>query len=264
MSKKKAFSLKTKLVLSLSAIAIMLLASGLISFLEYQRMNSRVSVQVSESIEQLNLTESLYSMCVIYNMEVLKVVGDEEITVLPKFDTPVFIEKAMKLPNYQKIADALTNYINTANDLEDVLLSDFIDSRAWYFDELQPDYEALVATIGEAGNKTYKDLAEYSQTYDTGLNRSVIPMIVAVGGGLLLVLMLMFFLLSFYVNPLYNMLEGLKNYRAYNKKYTYDFDGDDQLRELNSGISDMIAENQQMRKRISSVKNPESKPEDEL
>ena len=89
-------------------------------------------------------------------------------------------------------------------------------------------------------------------------------MIVAVGGGLLLVLMLMFFLLSFYVNPLYKMLDGLKNYRSYNKKYSYDFDGDDQLRDLNSGISDLIAENQQMRKRLSSLKNSESQPEDEL
>ena len=176
----------------------------------------------------------------------------------------VFIEKAMKLPNAEKISFALNNYITTANDLEDVLLSDFVDSRAWYFDELQPDYEALVAAIGEAGNMTYKDLAEYSQTYDTGLNRSVIPMIVAVGGGLLLVLMLLFFLLSFYVNPLYKMLDGLKNYRSYNKKYSYDFDGDDQLRDLNSGISDLIAENQQMRKRLSSIKNQEIQPEDEL
>lgn len=262
MSAKKAFTLKTKLVLSLSAIAIILLASGLISYLEYQRMNSRVSVQVSESIRQLNLTESLYSMCVQYNMDVLKVIGDQEVTALPKFDTPVFIERAKELPTYQKIVQALNTYITTSNDLEDVLLSDFIDSRAWYFDELQPDYEALVATIGESGNLIYKDLAEYSQTYETGLDRSVIPMIVAVGGGLLLVLMLMFFLLSFYVKPLGRMLEGLNNYRAYNKKYSYDFDGDDELRDLNTGISDLIAENQQMRKRLTSIRNPESAPQE--
>lgn len=262
MSAKKAFNLKTKLVLSLSAIAIILLASGLISYLEYQRMNSRVSVQVSESIHQLNQTENLYSMCVLYNMDVLRVVGDEEVTTLPRFDTPVFIEKAKELPTYQKIVDALNTYIGTSNDLENVLLSDFIDSRAWYFDVLQPDYEALVSAIGESGNLIYKDLEEYSQTYETGLDRSVIPMIVAVGGGLLLVLMLMFFLLSFYVKPLGRMLEGLKNYRAYNKKYSYDFDGDDELRELNTGISDLIAENQQLRKRLTSIRNPESAPQE--
>ncbi len=76
--------------------------------------------------------------------------------------------------------------------------------------------------------------------------------------------MLLFFLLTLYVNPIYKMLDGLKNYRTFNKKYSYDFDGDDQLRDLNSGISDLIAENQQMRKRLSSIKNQEIQPEDEL
>ncbi len=73
--------------------------------------------------------------------------------------------------------------------------------------------------------------------------------------GLLLILMLLFFILAYYVNPIYKMLSGLDNYRSFNKKYNYTFEGDDQLTELNAGITEITNENQQLRKRISDLRN---------
>ena len=72
---------------------------------------------------------------------------------------------------------------------------------------------------------------------------------------LLLVLMLLFFMMVYYVNPLYKMLANLNNYRSFNKKYTYTFEGDDQLSELNEGITEITGENQQLRKRISILRS---------
>jgi len=67
--------------------------------------------------------------------------------------------------------------------------------------------------------------------------------------------MLLFFLLVYYVNPIYKMLDGLSNYRSFNKKYSYTFDGDDQLSELNDGITELAGENQQLRRRVSDLRN---------
>ena len=69
------------------------------------------------------------------------------------------------------------------------------------------------------------------------------------------ILMLLFFLLVYYVNPLYKMLDGLNNYRSFNRKYSYTFDGDDQLSELNDGITELVSENQQLRKRVTDMRN---------
>ena len=52
---------------------------------------------------------------------------------------------------------------------------------------------------------------------------------------------------------LYEQLE--RSFHASNKKYTYTFDGDDQLAELNTDITDLTNENQQLRRRISALKN---------
>ena len=84
--------------------------------------------------------------------------------------------------------------------------------------------------------------------------RSLIPGIVTMGVGILLVLMLLFFLLSFYVNPIYKMLDSLKAYRTNDKKYNYRFDGDDQLAELNEDITELANENQMLRQRITALK----------
>ena len=80
--------------------------------------------------------------------------------------------------------------------------------------------------------------------------------------GLLLVLMLMFFILSYYVKPIYKMLDGLNNFRSYNKRYNYTFEGDDQLSELNAGITELAAENIQLRKRLANLRNAQSRPEE--
>ena len=142
----------------------------------------------------------------------------------------------------------------TSLELEDVMQSDFIDSRSWYFERLQPRYDRLRSDLDKLSSSIHQDLAKNSATFDRGFYRSIIPGIVAVGVGLMLVVMLLFFVLAYYVNPLYKMLDGLNAYRLSDKKYTVRFDGDDQLSELNDGISEIAGENQQLRRRIKELR----------
>ena len=52
--KSKRLSLKAKLYLSLSAIALVLLVSSMISVLEYRRMSSYISDMIADNIESIN------------------------------------------------------------------------------------------------------------------------------------------------------------------------------------------------------------------
>lgn len=101
----------------------------------------------------------------------------------------------------------------------------------------------------------YNELRKNSETFERGFYRSIIPGAVAVAVGLLMVLLLMFFLMVYYVNPIYRMLGGLNNYRSFGSKYSYTFDGDDQLSELNDGITELTGENIQLRKRIKAMRD---------
>ena len=55
--------------------------------------------------------------------------------------------------------------------------------------------------------------------------------------------------------------DALDNYRSYGRKYSYTFEGDDQLKELSDGISELAAENRQLRHRISQLRDKHKEEE---
>lgn len=265
-------TLKAKMILSLSAIAVILLTSSIISVIEYKIMSTYVSDLIADNIRSINMAQELAESTNDYNLDILAVIGDDNLNSLPDFDQQEFVshcdslKKSLASVKKVRLADsvlyAYSAYMLTSLELPEVLKSDFIDTRTWYFDRLQPRYNRLNAAIDKMSVEIYNDLKMNSTNFDRGFYRSIVPGIVAVGVGLLLVLMLMFFILSYYVNPIYKMVEGLNNYRSYNKRYNYTFDGDDQLTELNEGISELASENFQLRKRLVNIRNASKIPEE--
>ena len=257
--------MRMKLVFSLSAIAVTLLISSIISVMEFTRMNNYVSDLFAGNIKSINAARKLSEVANAYNLDILAVVGDESTSAVPDFNQEEFLSRcdslrvALKSTNSMPLADSVVYsyqaYMLTSLELENVLISDFINSRSWYFERLQPKYNRLSRDIDNLSTAVYDDLGRNSATFDRGFYRSIIPGIVAVAVGLLLIVMLLVFLLSYYVNPVYKMLRGLDDYRSSDRKYTYEFDGDDQLVELNRGLMELTGENRQLRKRVSDLRD---------
>lgn len=252
--------LKTKLTLSLSAIAVVLLISSIISVMEYSRMSSYVSDMIADNIHSINVARQLTDVTNEYNLDILAVIGDENLSTQPDFDADAFMSYCDSLrvstsgKKISPLADALeysySAYMLTSLELQKVLESDFIDSRAWYFERLQPRFNRMRSDLDALSEETYLELTRNSATFERGFYRSIIPGIVAVGVGLLLVVMLWFFLMFYYVRPIYKMLDAISAYRLVGKKYSYDFEGDDQLHDLNEGVKEIANENLQLRKRL--------------
>lgn len=268
--KEQKLSMRAKLTLSLGAIAVCLLVSSIISIMEYSRMSHYVSDLMADNIRSINLAQKLSDVSSQYNLDILSVIGDDAISTLPDFHQKEFMSHCDSLrksvmgdkmvPLTDSVIYAYSAYMLTSMELNDVLLSDFIDTRSWYFERLQPQYHRLNKSIENLEEAVYGDLKKNSETFQRGFYRSTIPGVVAVIVGLLLILMLLFFILVYYVNPIYKMLAGLNNYRSYNKKYSYTFEGDDQLSELNDGITELAGENQQLRKRVSDLRSRMNPP----
>lgn len=262
--KSNRLSLKAKLILSLLSIAAILLISSTISVMEYSRMSDYVSELIADDISSIEVANKLADISNAYNLEILKVIGEPVQTELPEFDEEYFKSRCEYLrmnhftnsvyPLADSVMYSYSAYMLTSLELEEVMLSDFIDARSWYFERLQPRFDRLSRDISKLTEAIHDDLLLNSENFDSGFYRSIIPGIVAVGVGLLLVLMLLFFMLAYYVHPLYKMLSGLSAYKTSDKKYTVTFEGDDQLAELNEGISEIANENQQLRRRIRELK----------
>ncbi len=257
-------TMRLKLILSLSSIAIILLVSSFISIMEYSRMSNYVSELIAANIGSINASQRLADVANSYNLSILTVIGDNSIKKLPELRQNDFIAHCdslkasltseKMLPLADSVLYSYSAYMLTTLELPQAILSDFINTREWYFDRLQPKYNRLRSDINILNNAIYNDLQKNSATFERGFYRSIIPGAVAVAVGLLLVLLLLFFLMAYYVNPIYKMLSGLKNYRSLGSKYSFTFDGDDQLCELNEGITEVVGENIQMRKRIKALR----------
>lgn len=267
--REKRLSLRAKLYLSLCSIALVLLISSIISVLEFRRMSSYISDMVADNIESINAAQKLYDDANEYNLKILSVIGDESSNIRPEFDETAFSMRLDSLrssaPNTivahqaDSVQYSYAAYMLTSLELEDVLQSDFIDTRSWYFERLQTRYNRLRHDIDALSNAIYDELADNSETFQGAFYRSIIPGMVAVAVGLLLVLMLLFFLESNYTKPIYRILAALKNYRNYGRNYSYNFDGDDELSELNTEVRELTEENSILRKRISAMKKGSDK-----
>ena len=265
-------TLKTKMVLSLSAIAVVLIVSGIISIVEYRRMSNYVSDMIAEDINSINVAQKLAAVTDDYNLQILTVIGDDSVNSLPDFDQQGFVSYCDSLRSIFSVENVLpltdsvlysySAYMLTSLELEQVVKSDFIDSRTWYFERLQPSFNRLSGDIDRLSQAMYDDLKANSEEFDSGFHRSIVPVVVAVTVGVLLVLLLMFFIISYYVNPLNKMLEGLDDYRSLGRRDSYSFDGDDQLTELNEGITELTEENRQYRRRIKALKDTQPRTEE--
>ena len=258
-------SLRMKIALALSAIAVVLLMSSIISVLEYRHMSNYVSSLIAGNVNNIHRTQELVDAVDGYNLQMLAVIGGETLTEVPSFDKDGFLSSAEALKESlgntsavawaDSVVYAYSAYMLASMDLEDVFESSFINTRDWYFNRLQPIFGRMRGYLDQLSAALYEELEVNSRDFDSGFFRSIIPSTVAVSVGIILVFLLLFYIQVYYVNPIYRMLEALRDYLGYRRRYTYTFDGNDQLNDLNTSLTELTEENRSLRKRISDLKD---------
>ena len=261
----RRMSLRTKLILSMSSVAAVLLLSSVISVIEYRRMSNYVTSLIKSNISSINMANTLSSVTEKYNLEILAVIGEDSLTRIPQIDQQAFTERfdslclgfktEKEIALADSVAYAYSAYMMTSLELEKAYNSTFINTRDWYFERLQPRFDNLRRHIDALVALTYSELSHNSETFQQGFYRSIAPGFVAVAAAILLVLLLMFFILVYYVNPLDKMLMSLKNFRDNGMHYNCSFEGEDEFSQLNESIADLASENSELNRRIKILKN---------
>lgn len=257
--------MKKKLFNSLGSLAMILLLSGVISIMEYRRMSDYVSDLIASNIKSINLSQKLADLTQQYNDQMLAVVVQNDIALMPEFDIEDFNAQSdslrssftseRMLPKVDSVVAAFDAFIRTSQNFNEVFLADSINTGEWFFGSLQPRYTELRQDLNSLNEVIYEDLQHNSADFDAGFYRSIIPGVVSVGAGLLLIILLFYFIMVYYVKPIYRMSDGIDGYRQSARRHVYEFDGDDQLANINSGITELIDENVEFRKRIKALRD---------
>lgn len=260
----KTPSLRSKLFMSLGSIAAILLLSSIISVLEYQRMSSYVSDLIAANIKSINLSQKLADITEEYNHQMLSVVVQNDISLMPEFNLDYFNAQADSLKNsftshnalpmVDSVALSFNNFMTTSLRFDEIFLADNVDTGEWFFGTLQPSFNKFRQDMIVLNDMIHQELVRNSEDFDAGFYRSIIPGVVSVGAGLLLVFLLLYFIMVNYVRPIYRISDGIDNYRKSGRRHGYVFDGDDQLANINEGVTELIEENLELKKRVKALK----------
>lgn len=268
--KKKGLkpSMRRKLFLSLGSLAAILLLSGVISILEYRRMSDYVGELIAANIKSINLSHRLADITEEYNHQMLSVVVQNDISIMPDFNLSQFNAQADSLKNsftsqnalpmVDTVSTSFNEFIRTSMKFDEVFLADSVDTGEWFFGTLQPCYNKFRQDMGVLNDNIHEELRRNSADFDAGFYRSIIPGFVSVAAGLVLIMLLFYFIMAFYVNPIYKMSAGVDNYKLSGRRHTYEFDGDDQLANINTGITELIEENIELKRRIKHLREDRS------
>jgi hypothetical protein len=267
--KEKKPSMKKKLFFSLGSLAMILLLSSVISIVEYRRMSDYVSDLIASNIKSINLSQKLADLTQEYNDQMLAVVVQNDISLMPDFNLAYFnaqsdslrssFTSARMIPKVDSVVTSFDAFMKTSLKFDEVFLADSVDTGEWFFGSLQPRYTKLRQDLNSLNEVIHEELRDNSADFDAGFYRSIIPGVVSVGAGLLLILLLLYFTMVYYVRPIYRMSDGVDSYRVSGRRYIYEFDGDDQLANINSGLTEIIEENVELKRRLKNLRDEREK-----
>jgi HAMP domain-containing protein len=260
-------SMRVRLVRALGSIAAVLLLSGIISILEYRRMSDYVSELIASNIKSINLSQRLSDITQEYDQQMLAVVVTNDISLMPDFDLAHFTDQADSLKASVKslkgmemvdtVVVSFDAFMKTSMRFDEVFLADNVDTGEWFFGTLQPRYSKFRNDINVLNEAIHKELQNNSADFDAGFYRSIIPGVVSVCAGLMMIFLLLYFIMANYVNPIYRMSDGIDAYKATGRLFVHKFDGDDQLANVNEGLTDLIEENIELKRRIKALREKE-------
>lgn len=264
--------MKVRLVRALGSIAAILLLSGVISILEYRRMSDYVSELIASDIKSINLSQKLSDITQEYDQQMLAVVVTNDISLMPDFDLEYFraqsdslrnsIKSQAALPIVDSLEVSFNEFMNTSLKFDEVFLADTINTGEWFFGTLQPRYSKFRDDVNVLNEAIHTNLQTNSSDFDAGFYRSIIPGVVSVSAGILLVFLLLYFIMANYVRPLYKMSDGIDDYRASGRRYNYNFDGDDQLANINAGLTELVEENVELKRRVKALREEREKDQE--
>ena len=258
-------SMSRKLFFSLGSLAMILLLSSVISILEYRRMSDYVSDLSASNIKSINLSQKLADLTQEYNEQMLAVVVQNDISMMPDFNLDYFnaqsdslrssFTSSRMLPKVDSVVMSFDAFMKTSQKFDEVFLADTVNTGEWFFGSLQPRYIKLRQDLTSLNEVIHEELMTNSSDFDAGFYRSIMPGIVAIGAGLLLIILLFYFIMVYYVRPIYRMSDGVDGYRLSGRRHVYEFDGDDQLANINAGVTELIDENVELKKRVKNLRD---------
>ncbi len=252
--------MKTKIWWALSSITCILVLSSVISIIEYDRVSSSVSALINEDVSALRQIKRLENKAEQYNLNVLEAIklNDSAVLEVPHESDSCaaaiqsYVQQLSPVAEVDSVLIAFNACTGAYHDLAYTGIRKTGSLEKWYKTDFRPHFDEFQHQVKVVDVQLYERLNIHSASFQDAFYRSIVPGMVALASGLVLVFLLGYFFLSYYVHPIYKMLNALEAYSKLGRMYNCKFEGDDQLAELNAEVADLVEENFTLKKRLKS------------
>lgn len=257
--------IKRKILYGCIVLCIILFFSSIISIFEYVKMNDYVSEVITDNIRSINSARNMLSAAEQYNINLMNgMVLENAADTLERY--PVvnddnfvssFTDIGQKFltPQERSYADsvryAYAAYMQVVAEAEYIWQQDYTQRQQWFFNRLQPVYMKFRGYMSQLTQVCQDALVNNSQSLQDSFYRSLMPGFISVIFGIVLVLLFNYFINYSLINPLLKISRGIKGYRQAGRTYDIDIDSDDELKELNDNVKDIIDLNNSYKKQLS-------------
>lgn len=246
--------LRNKIFWGFGVIAFILLLSGLVSIFEVSRMRDSVSSVLNESVADINASRALLEVTDEQVYHVLSQIGIAQ-------DSALVIENVFRDARFESFIYGNRQAFNTAREkaVSDTIMyayaaymqvlalapyvwetGDYEARKLWYLEVLQPAYNKLRGYIQGLIELEQYYLEETAHNIQSGFYRGIMPCVIAIVVGILLVFLFYYFIGLYFIKPLLTINMGIREYLSFKKHYSVKLEGDDELAELNEGVSSLI------------------------
>jgi hypothetical protein len=259
-SKIKFVGIKRKVRRACIILALILLFSSLISIFEFSRMSNYVSDVITDNITSINYSRKLLSTADDYNLDLLYGIarddGDMTFIYNDEFISSFADLKQSYVTKEERAAAdsvlyAYAAYMQVVSEAPAVWSNEDHALRTkWFFNRQQPVYDKLRDYIEDLTNVSQDALITNSQSLQDSFYRSIMPGLISVIFGVLMVMLFNYYLNHYLINPLLKVTKGIKNNRQYNRDYDVKVETDDEIKELNDAVTDIIDVNQSYKRQL--------------
>lgn len=243
-------TLKLKIFASFMLLIAMLAVAGTISIVEFRWLSNSVHGLIQDNYKSIEASKTMIEALEREDSGILLLMlgewehGREILTSADSLFMSAFetaknnLTESNEEKYIKKIETAYQTYKSSWE--RPIINTDKQGNISWYKDDIHKKFTNTKLAVNELMSLNQTSMYKEASELKDKSKRAIMPGIVSIIAALVFSLILNFFITRFFVRPITELADAVKNYKISQKRFKTYITSDDEIKKLEEAISDLI------------------------
>lgn len=243
--------LKLKILAGFMLLVALLIVAGAMSIIEFYKLSRSVTALIEDNYKTIEATRSMIEALERKDSGILLILLGESKEGRETVETgDVAFKNAFNIArnnitevnegHYIEKIDSLFGIYNSKVEIS-IYNSLKVGDMNWYNNEIHHSFIELKHSIDELMNLNQMSMYTEATLLKEKSHRAIMPGIVAIVGAVVFSLLLSFFISKYYVSPLSELSEAIKNFNPREKVIKSNIKTEDEIKKIEEEVNSLIA-----------------------